>query len=361
METLIIRKPDDWHAHLRDGAILEAVAPYSAKRFGRVIVMPNLEEPVTTTERLKVYRARVEKALGPSCKPLMTYYLTDTSRPEEIVEGFKSGAASAVKLYPAGATTNSENGVTEIMNVYPVFEAMQNARMPLLLHGETVRDERGNDIDPKDREKVFLDTTLPRLLKDFPELKVVLEHASTKDAVDFVSEKGSRLGATITVHHLMLPSKDITDGVLKPHLHAMPVVKTEEDKQALRKAATSGNSRFFLGTDSAPHLVSKKESARAPAGIFTAPAALELYAHVFEEEEKLENFEAFASLNGPAFYGIPPNEKTITLVKEPWTIDAPVSAGDDFIWPLGYHTDPKKRLIINWRLAASPRGTRNTM
>lgn len=351
MEALTIRKPDDWHAHLRDGAMLEAVAPFSARFFGRVIVMPNLAEPVTTTERLKAYRARVERALGPSCTPLMTYYLTDASSPDEVARGFKNKDAYAAKLYPAGATTNAENGVTKIENVYPVFEAMQKVGMPLLLHGETVQSADGNAIEPKDREKVFLDTTLPRLLKDFPELKVILEHASTKDAVDFVLEGGSRLGATITVHHLMLPSKSMADEVLKPYLRALPAIKTEADKQALRKAATSGTSRFFLGTDSAPHLVSKKESGKPPAGIFSAPAALELYAQVFEEEGKLENFEAFASLNGPAFYGLQQNDETVTLEKRPWTIDDLVEVSDgNYIRPFGYDEHPEKRLVISWRL-----------
>lgn len=350
MQELTIRRPDDWHVHLRDGILLKAVAPFTAARFARAVVMPNIAEPITTTEALRAYRKRVEAELGPSCKPLMTYYLTDSSNPAEISEGYKSGEAFAVKLYPRGATTNSETGVTGLKNVYPVFEAMQEAGMPLLLHGETLRDEKGNEIDPKDREKVFLDTTLPELLKNFPSLKIVLEHATTKDAVDFIRGEGSeRLAATVTVHHLILPSKEMNDEVSKPHLHCMPIVKTEADKAALRKAATSGDPHFFLGTDSAPHPVSKKENANPPAGIFSAPVALELYAQVFEEEGALHNLEAFASLNGPAFYGLPPNEETVTLVKEAWTADSPTPVENDSLWPFGYHPRPEKRLLINWK------------
>lgn len=315
--------------------------------------MPNLEEPVTTTERLVAYRERVKGALGTSSAPLMTYYLTDMSNPEEIAEGHKTGDATAVKLYPVGATTNSESGVTNIQKVYAVFEEMQKVGIPLLLHGETIRNEKGDEIEPKEREKVFLDTSLPRLLKDFPELKIVLEHATTKDAVDFITDEDSkRLAATITVHHLMLPSKDMDDGKLKPHLHCMPVVKAEKDKRALRKAATSGNPHFFLGTDSAPHRVSKKESSEPPAGIFTAPAALELYAQVFDEEGALQNLEAFASVNGARFYGLPINEETVTLSKDPWTIDGFVKIeGGETLQPFGYDENPAQRLIINWKLA----------
>lgn len=346
MDSITIRRPDDWHVHLRDGALLKAVAPFSAKRFGRVIVMPNLVEPLTTKERLLAYQKRVVEALGSSCAPLMTYYLTETSNPKEITEG----SATAVKLYPAGATTNSENGVTNLEAVYPVFEAMQEKGMPLLLHGEVVRDGNGNEVDPKDREKVFLDTTLPKLLKDFPKLKIVLEHASTKDAVQFIQDENSeRLAATITVHHLVLPSKELGSAE-NPHLHCMPVVKTEEDRAALRGAATSGNQHFFLGTDSAPHLTSQKASANPPAGIFTAPASLELYTQVFDEEGKLDQLEAFASLNGPLFYNLPPNEETVTLAKEPWTIDAPTAVDGDEVWPFGYHPNLESRLKINWKL-----------
>lgn len=366
MQTITIRKPDDWHCHLRDTDMLSAVIPFTVARFGRAIIMPNLSpKPVTTTDAVCAYRERIQRVVDPSpFTPLMTYYLTDTSSPDEIAQGFKNKDAYAAKLYPAGATTNSENGVTEIMNVYPVFEAMQNARMPLLLHGEAVQNKKGETVDPYDREKVFLDETLTPLLKDFPELKVVLEHATTKEAVQYVrNEKSKRLGATITVHHLMLSKEDWVEEHVRPYVYCLPVVKTMEDRNALREAATSGEPYFFLGTDSAPHAVSKKEQTTGyPGGIFTAPAALELYAQVFDEMGKLENFEAFASLNGPRFYGLLPNTDTVTLEKNPWTIDTLTSVSNgDSIRPFGYHEDPKKRLIINWRLAASPRGTRNTM
>lgn len=351
MQTITIRKPDDWHCHLRDGAILRAVAPYTAARFGRAIVMPNLSpSPVTTTEALLAYKARIVEVAGPGFTPRMTYYLTDDSSPTEIVEGFKVGYAAAVKVYPAHATTNSAQGVTDIAGVYPVFEAMQEAHMPVLLHGETVRGTDGAEIAPADREKVFLNTTLPRLMKDFPELKIVLEHATTKDAADFVIEDDSsgRLAATVTAHHLILTKDEVTTAYEK----CMPIIKTAHDRAALRKAVTSGDARFFLGTDSAPHTVAAKESANPPAGIFTAPAALSLYAQVFEEEGKLENLEAFASLNGPRFYGMGPNEETVTLTKEPWTIDSLVAVEDgNAIRPFGYHEEPGKRLLINWRVA----------
>jgi dihydroorotase len=354
MDTLTIRKPDDWHAHLRDGAMLEAVAPFTARAFGRAIVMPNLSpDPVVSTDDILAYRARIEAALkGALFTPLMTYYLTDASSPEMIAKGYTDGIATAVKLYPANATTNSAKGVTDIANVYPVFEAMQRAGMPILLHGETVM-QGGREIPSEDREKAFLDTTLPKLLKDFPELKVVLEHATTKNAVDFVTEEDSpRLGSTITLHHLMENSAAVAADAHPEHLKCMPIIKTEADQKALRKAATSGNPHFFLGTDSAPHPVSKKESANPPGGVFTAPAAVELYAQVFDEEGALEHFEAFASLNGAAFYGLPPNEERITLKKEPWTLDTLVEVSDgEKIRPFGYDEDPAKRLVINWKIA----------
>lgn len=356
MDAITIRKPDDWHCHLRDGAMLESVLPFTAARFGRAIAMPNLSpNPVTTTEELRAYRARIAAASKafPSFTPLMTYYLTENSSPEMIAKGFSDGEATAVKLYPVNATTNSAKGVTDIAKVYPVLEAMQKIGMPILLHGETVMKD-GVEVAQEDREKVFLETTLPKLLKDFPALKIVLEHATTKDAVDFIlSEASPRLASTITVHHLMANKEDAAHSDKPVYYHCLPVIKTAADQKALRAAATSGSAYFFLGTDSAPHPVSAKEGPTPPGGVFTAPAALELYAQVFDEEGKMENFEAFASLNGPRFYGLPPNEEKITLKREPWTIDSLVSVSNgDSIRPFGYAEDPAKRLQIRWKLTS---------
>ncbi|MBX9765533.1 dihydroorotase [Patescibacteria group bacterium] len=354
MDSITIRRPDDWHVHLRDGAMLSAVLPFTARVFGRAIVMPNLSpSPVITTEDVRAYKKRIEEHLDsyPNFSPLMTYYMTEATSPEDVALGFKEGIAHAVKVYPANATTNSALGVTNIKNVYAVLEKMQEIGMPVLLHGETVLKD-GKEIDSKDREKVFLDTTLPELLKDFPELKIVLEHATTKDAVDFVSEaNSSRLASTITVHHLAADTEDVLHAEHPEYMHCMPIIKSEKDKAALRKAATSGNPHFFLGTDSAPHPVSAKQKQPPAAGIFTAPAALELYANIFELEGKMENLEAFASLNGARFYGMEPNTETITLKKETWTIDAPVTVSNgESIYPFGYHENPEKRLEIRWKV-----------
>ncbi len=354
MQTITIRKPDDWHVHFRDGVMLKAVAPFTARAFGRAIVMPNLSpNPVVTTEDLLAYRGRINNALKEfsNFTPLMTYYLTDNSSADDIAHGFQTGVASAVKLYPAGATTNSAQGVTDIHKVYSVFETMQKIGMPILLHGETVLKD-GAEVPGIDREKVFLDTTLPEILKNFPELKIVLEHATTKSAVDFIrNEKSSRLGSTITLHHLMIDDSDILKDSHPQYLKCMPVIKNEADRKALREAATSGESYFFLGTDSAPHPVSAKERENPAAGVFTSPAAIELYTQVFEEEGKLENLEAFASLNGARFYGLQPNEEKITLEKNPWTIDSLVEVeGGEKMHPFGYNDDPAKRIQIQWRI-----------
>lgn len=355
MKTLTIQKPDDWHCHFRDGDMLKAVVPHTAKRFGRAIIMPNLApSPVTTTEALLAYRDRVCEATKeyPGFTPLMTYYLTNRSNGEEIAKGYTDGIAHAVKLYPAGATTNSNQGVTDMQNVYPIFEKMQEVGMPLLVHGETVL-KNGTEVAPEDREKVFLDRTLPDLLKNFPELKIVLEHATTKDAVDFVRREASpRLASTITLHHLMVNKGDMAYSDKPAYYHCLPIIKAPADQRALREAATSGEPFFFLGTDSAPHPVSKKESDAPPGGVFTAPSALELYAQVFDEENALDNFEAFASLNGPRFYGLEPNTETITLKRELWTIENMVLVENgDVVRPFGYHEEPQKRLSINWKVA----------
>ena len=340
--------------HLRDGAMLEAVLPFTARRFARAVVMPNLSpNPVITTEEVRAYRGRILEAAKnagfTNFSPLMTYYLTENSSPEDIARGFAEGIVSAVKLYPANATTHSHQGVADIQKVYPVFETLEKIGAPLLLHGETVR-AGGAEVAPMDRENVFLDTALPELLKNFPALKIVLEHATTKNAVDVIlSEKSERLAATITVHHLMVRAEEHPD--TEPYFHCLPIIKSEADRDALRKAATSGSPYFFLGTDSAPHPVSAKESAKPPGGIFTAPDAIELYAQVFEEEGKLENLETFASLNGAKFYGLPSNEEKITLGKSPWTIDELVSVRDGgTIRPFGYDENPAKRLQIQWKL-----------
>lgn len=354
MDSVTIRRPDDFHTHFREGAMMQAVVPFTTARFTRAIVMPNLSpKPVVTTEDVRAYKSRVEALLkDDSFTPLMTYYLTDVSSPKDIAQGFKEKLAYAVKLYPAGATTNSDQGVTDIRNVYPVLETLQEIGMPLLMHGETTA-KGGVPVAPADREKVFLDTTLPRLLKDFPGLKIVLEHSTTKDAIDFIqNEQSPRLGSTITIHHLMLTEADVAASDHPNYLRCMPVVKNETDRAAVRKAATSGEPYFFLGTDSAPHPVSAKERENPASGIFTAPVALELYAQVFEEEGKLENLEKFASVNGATFYGLPLNEGTVTLKKDVWTVDSLVEVADgEKIRPFGYHEDPAKRLPISWKIA----------
>lgn len=339
MNSITIRRPDDWHVHLRDGAMLEAVLPFTARVFGRAIVMPNLSpNPIVTTEQAIAYRNRILTLTSeyPSFSPLMTYYMTETSSPDDIARGFTEGLTHAVKVYPANATTNSALGVTDIKKVYPVLAKMQEVGMPVLLHGETVLQD-GAEVEPDDREKVFLDSTLPQLLNDFPELKIVLEHATTKDAVDFILETNStRLAATITLHHLRETSANRKLSKHPEHLHCMPIIKSEYDREAIREAATSGDSHFFLGTDSAPHSLSAKEKVPPAAGIFTAPVAIELYAEVFEEEGMIENLEAFASLNGARFYGMEPNTDTITLERAPWrfTSDVSVSNGE-LIRPYG--------------------------
>jgi dihydroorotase len=350
MDSITIRKPDDWHAHLRDGLMLDAVLPFTSSVFGRAIVMPNLSpNPVITTADVIAYRKRIEERLpsDSTFKPLMTYYMTETSSPDEIARGYSEGVAHAVKIYPAHATTNSNLGVTDIQKVYPVLSKMQALGMPVLLHGETTVHE-GKEVEPDDREKVFLDTTLPRLLKDFPGLKIVLEHATTKDAVDFVlGEDSERLAATITLHHLRETAADRMKSAHPEHLHCMPIIKSEYHREAIREAATSGDPHFFLGTDSAPHPLSSKEKQPPAAGIFTAPVALELYAEVFEEEDALQNFEAFASLHGPRFYGMEPNTETITLKRTPWrmTEDISVSNGES-IRPYG------QGLTIGWKIVS---------
>lgn len=315
IEKLTIPRPDDWHVHLRDGAMLRAVLPETAKVFARAIVMPNLRPPVTTAARAKAYRDEILAALpaGYVFTPLMTLYLTDSTNPDDLAEGHAQGIVTAAKLYPAHATTNSEHGVSDIKKIYPVLERMQRIRMPLLIHGE-VTDK---DVDIFDREAVFIDRTLTKLRRDFPELKIVLEHITTEEAATYIMEHGGQgtLAATITPHHLLVNRNAMFMGGLRPHFYCLPVAKREKHRQALVKAATSGGQMFFLGTDTAPHADGAKESACGCAGIFCAPHALEHYVQCFDEAGKLEKLEAFASRNGPAFYGLPVNDTSITLQK----------------------------------------------
>jgi dihydroorotase len=325
---LTLRRPDDWHVHLRDGAMLEAVAPYTARQFARAIVMPNLEAPITTAAMAEAYRERI-LAAAPGFTPLMTCYLTDGSDPAGLIAGFERGAWAAAKLYPAHATTNSAQGVTDVRNIHPVLEAMQRAGMPLLIHGE-VTDP---DVDVFDREAVFIDRVLAGLVSDFPELKIVFEHITTGEAADFVLANGANVAATITPQHLHINRNALFAGGLRPHAYCLPVAKREVHRRAIRKAATSGSPKFFLGTDSAPHAVERKESGCGCAGIFNAPFALESYAAVFDEEGALERLEAFASENGPRFYGLPLNEGRVALERACVAVPESLPAGGTSVVP----------------------------
>jgi dihydroorotase len=340
-QTLTIRRPDDWHVHLRDGKMLRAVAPYTARQFARAIVMPNLAPPVTSPEAAAAYRERIVAAAGPGFTPLMTCYLTDETNPDEIARGFEAGVWVAAKLYPAGATTNSASGVTDIRNIYPVLERMQAIGMVLCVHGE-VADP---DVDVFDREAVFIDRILSLFVRDFPALKIVLEHITTADAAGFVGTAGPNVAATVTPQHLIINRNAIFAGGLRPHAYCLPVAKREKHRLAVRKAATSGSAKFFLGTDSAPHVREAKESGCGCAGIFNAPFALESYAAVFEAEGALDRFEAFASENGPRFYGLPLNEGTVTL--ERTEVQVPDCIESDGIKLVPFHAGE----TLPWRLA----------
>jgi dihydroorotase len=323
---LAIRRPDDWHLHLRDGEALKAVLPFTARQFGRAIVMPNLTPPVVTTAEGRAYGERVRAAIpaGLSFTPLITAYLTEGTSPDDLAGGFAEGVFTAAKLYPAHATTNSAAGVTDIRRIDRVLARMSEIGMPLLIHGE-VTDP---DVDIFDREAVFIDSILEPLAARFPELRIVFEHATTERAVEFVRDAGSNIAATITPHHLLLNRNAMFQGGLRPHHYCLPVVKREQHRLALVDAATSGEPQFFLGTDSAPHKVSAKEAACGCAGIFNAPAAIELYAEVFDQAGALDRLEAFASLNGPRFYGLAPNEEMITLERGPTVVPTAVSLPD---------------------------------
>jgi dihydroorotase len=335
-ETLTIRRPDDWHVHLRDGDMLKAVAPYTARQFARAIVMPNLMPPITMPEMAKDYRDRIVAATGPAFTPLMTCYLIDSADPDDIERGFEESAWIAAKLYPAGATTNSASGVTDIRNIFSVLERMERIGMVLCVHGEVT----DRDVDVFDREAVFIERVLSQVVREFPGLKIVFEHITTADAAEFVTGSGDTIAATVTPQHLIINRNAIFAGGLRPHAYCLPVAKREEHRLAVRKAATSGSPKFFLGTDSAPHTRDAKESSCGCAGIFNAPFALESYAAVFEEEGALDRFEAFASLNGPRFYGLPLNEGTVTLerakLEVPQEIDGlvPFQAGEALRWSL---------------------------
>ena len=342
MQSLNIRRPDDWHVHLRDGEMLRAVAPYTARQFARAIVMPNLVPPVTTVEAAAAYRDRIREWAGPGFTPLMTCYLTDQADPDEIARGFEEGVWTACKLYPANATTNSAQGVTDVRNITPALERMQEIGMVFCVHGE-VTDP---DVDVFDREAIFIDRVLTGLVRDFPGLKIVLEHITTAQAADFVRDAGPNVGATITPQHLHLNRNALFAGGLRPHSYCLPVVKREKHRLAVRAAAVSGSPKFFLGTDSAPHPRHAKESGCGCAGIFNAPFALESYAQVFEEEGALDRFEAFVSEHGARFYGLPLNEGTVTLERTSVKVPEHISGSDADLTP--FHAGQ----MLNWKLAS---------
>ncbi len=330
-DTIILTRPDDWHVHLRDGDALAAVLPHTAAQFARAIVMPNLKPPVTTTALAMAYRERILAALpaGSDFQPLMTLYLTDQTAAGEILKAHEAGVV-AVKLYPAGATTNSNAGVTDLRHTRAALDAMQRVGMPLLVHGE-VTDP---DIDLFDREAVFIDKHLVPLRKDFPELKIVFEHITTREAAQYVAQAGRLTAATITAHHLLFNRNALFLGGMRPHYYCLPVLKREVHRQALLKAATSGSDRFFLGTDSAPHATHLKEHASGCAGCYTALSALELYAQAFDSIKALDKLEGFASFHGPDFYGLPRNSGTVTLKREAWTLPEELPLGQAGIKPL---------------------------
>lgn len=330
-ERLEIIRPDDWHVHLRDGAMLETVVNFTAHQFARAIVMPNLAPPVTTVAAARAYRDRINSVVREtlSFEPLLTCYLTDGIDAEELRTGHEEGVFTAAKLYPAHATTNSAHGVSDIKNIYGALEVMQKTGMPLLVHGEVTH----SDVDIFDREAVFIDQVLIPLMTDFPALKIVFEHITTAEAADFVFEGPDNLGATVTPHHLEFNRNAIFKGGIRPHYYCLPIAKREKHRLALRRVVTSGSNKFFLGTDSAPHMIGAKESACGCAGLFNAPCALQSYLKTFEEEGALDRFETFASLNGPAFYGLPVNKETIVLEKSPVKIPEAILVDDSHVVP----------------------------
>ena len=341
-DTITIRRPDDWHLHFRDGATMRAVVPHTARQFARAIVMPNLSPPVTTTAMAAAYRERIMAAVpeGVDFTPLMTAYLTDDTDPDDLARGFESGVLTAAKLYPAGATTNSASGVTDVRRIDRVLERMAQIGMPLCVHGEVTSAE----IDIFDREAVFIERVLQPLTERLPDLRVIFEHITTKQAVDFVDSSGENVAATITPQHLHINRNAILVGGIRPHMYCLPVAKREEHRLALRKAATSGSAKYFLGTDSAPHHRHAKESDCGCAGIFNAPYALESYLAVFDEENALDRFEGFASLNGPRFYRLPVNDGTITLERGETPVPGEVDGGGEPVVP--FHAGE----TLGWRL-----------
>ena len=342
-DTLIIARPDDWHIHFRDGAAMRSVLPDTARAFGRAIAMPNLRPPVVSVIDAAAYRERLlAAAAGTAFEPLMTLYLTDNTQPDEIRRARASGFVHAVKYYPAGATTNSDSGVTELAKAYKAIAAMEEAGMPLLLHGEVVDPA----VDVFDREAVFIERHLIPLLRDFPRLKIVLEHITTRQAAEFVVAAPANVAATITVHHLLYNRNAMFKGGIRPHLYCLPVLKREPHRQALVAAAISGNPKFFLGTDSAPHAVGAKETACGCAGIYSAHAAIELYAEAFDDAGALDRLEAFASFYGADFYGLPRHTDTLTLKRENWKVAASMKLGDEILVPL------RAGEIIRWRVTA---------
>jgi len=344
VETLTIRRPDDWHVHLRDGDMLKTVVPHTARQFARAIVMPNLTPPVTVPEAARAYRQRIQAAVPPGVDftALMTAYLVDGIDPDLLAQGFEAGDWVAAKLYPAHATTNSAHGVTDLLKIEPALTRMTEIGMPLLVHGEVTLAH----VDIFDREAVFIETVLKPLKDRHPDLRLVFEHATTSQAVDFVRGAGETVGATITAHHLVINRTDMFRGGIRPHLYCLPIAKREEHRLALREAATSGHRAFFLGTDTAPHRIVDKEAACGCAGVFSAPTALEVYTKVFEEEGALDRLEAFASLNGPAFYRMAPNEARVTLSRRPQTVPGmvPVEGERNAILPF------QAGEVIDWTL-----------
>ncbi|BBJ00687.1 dihydroorotase [Ferrigenium kumadai] len=343
MQQLTLTRPDDWHLHLRDGALMQSVLPDTARQFARAIVMPNLRPPVTTTEQALEYRARILAVLpqGMKFEPLMTLYLTDNTSAEEIRKAKASGAVHAVKLYPAGATTNSDAGVTDLRKTYAALEEMQRCGMPLLVHGEATDAA----IDIFDREAVFIERVMQPLLKDMPNLRVVFEHITTKDAAQFVMSAPDNIAATLTPQHLLYNRNAMLVGGIRPHFYCLPILKRETHREALVKAATSGSRKFFLGTDSAPHAQHTKENACGCAGCYSAHSAIELYAEVFEAAGALDKLEGFASFHGADYYGLPRNKETITLCKEEWQVPASVEFGEHRLVPLRAGETMKWKLV----------------
>ncbi len=343
MQKFILTRPDDWHLHLRDGALMASVLPDTARQFARAIVMPNLRPPVTTTAQALEYRQRILAALpqGMKFEPLMTLYLTNNTSAEEIRAAKASGFVHAVKLYPAGATTNSDAGVTDLRNTYAALEAMQQCGMPLLVHGEVT----DNNIDIFDREAVFIERVMQPLLKDLPELRVVFEHITTKDAAEFVAAAPANIAATLTPQHLLYNRNAMLVGGIRPHFYCLPILKRETHREALVKAATSGSPKFFLGTDSAPHAQHTKENACGCAGCYSAHSAIELYAEAFDAAGALDKLEAFASFYGADYYGLPRNTDTLTLCREEWQVPDSIEFGEHRLVPLRAGEKMKWKLI----------------